>query len=131
MSLTGRFPPRNAARNRRASNSTVARRTGRPRRVRARRRSGSAERGEPRRDAERQLDRQADVQLRVRAAVHQVLVEEVLEVEPSDEGVTLDAPVGAIATGDSRALAMLEFADAARGERAAIERGRELLADGV
>ena len=37
-------------------------------------RAGSAQRGEPRRHPERQLDRHADVELRVRPAAHQVLL---------------------------------------------------------
>src|SRR3954471_2602412 len=90
-----------------------------------------AERGEPRRHAERQRDRHADVQLGVRAAAHEVLVEQVLEVEAANERVALDAPVREVAAGNARALAVLELPDAARGQGAGVERGSELRADGV
>src|SRR3954454_2742060 len=89
----------------------------------------SAERGEARGDAERQLDRHADVELRVRPAAHEMLVEEVLEVEAADERVALDATVREVAAGHARALAVLEAADAARVQRADVERGGELRAD--
>src|SRR3954452_4489835 len=90
-----------------------------------------AERREARGDAERQLDRHADVELRVGPAAHQVLVQEVLEMEAPDERVTLDAPVREIAARNARALAVLQRADAARVERAAVKRRRELWAHGV
>src|SRR3954469_13298824 len=69
----------------------------------------------------RELDRNADVELRVGAAGLQVLVEQVLELEAADERVALDAPVGQVAAGDAGALAMRHAADAPAGQRARIE----------
>ena len=77
-----------------------------------------------RRDAERELDRDADVELRVGAAGLQVLVQQVLELEAPDERVALDAAVGEVAAGDARALAVGALADAPAGQRARVERGR-------
>src|SRR5918911_2889215 len=68
------------------------RRNRRPRRIPGR--GGvSTEGGEPGGHAQRELDRDADVELRVGAALHEVLVEQVLEVEAADEGVALEAAV--------------------------------------
>src|ERR671932_84220 len=117
-SLTRLYPHRRPGRNRRRSRNP--------------RRGGlSTEGGEPGGDAQRELDRDADVELRVGAALHEVLVEQVLEVEAADEGVALEASVGEVAARHARALAVLELADAAGGERAPVERGGELRGDCV
>src|SRR3954451_7884255 len=65
------------------------------------------------------------------AALHEVLVEQILEVEAAEERVALEAAVREIAARHARALAVLERADAARGERALVERGGELRGHGV
>src|SRR5688572_3563441 len=54
------------------------------------------QRGKAARHAQWQLHGDSDVELCERAAAHQVLVEEVLEVEATDERVALDAPVGQV-----------------------------------
>ena len=78
----------------RKRDDATAPRIGGPAKARSPDRSGLTECGQRAGHAERQLDGHADVELRVGAAAHEVLVEQVLEVEAPDQRVALDAAVG-------------------------------------
>jgi len=76
-----------------------------------------------------ELEAQTAVELRIGAAVAQVLLEHVVEREAADERVALPAAVGDVAAGNARAVAVAQRPDAARREHPRVGRARKGLRD--